>query len=281
MGMEDPPFELFPVAPDFERIRKPDPAKIQVTWIGHSSFLIQFAGVNILTDPVYVTSFLPIPAGPKRLTEPVININELPHINYVFISHNHYDHLDKKTILSLPPDQLYFVPLGIKKWFVKNGRTNVREFDWWQEMVVSALKITFVAANHFSSRKVFDKNKTLWGGWIMEIEGKKIYFCGDSGYSPVFKDIGSHYAPFDLSFLPIGAYMPRWFMKPYHMNPPEAVQTHIDIRSKKSIAMHWGTYNMADEPAGEPPLYLRHSLQKAGIPEDEFLVLNPGELFIL
>ena len=265
------------VAPDYQRIDHPDPAKIQITWIGHSTFLIQVEGINILTDPIFNSKSSPLGIGFKRRSPPGIPFDRLPPIHAVLISHNHYDHLDLYTVKKLGNKPKYFVPLKLGQWFHDQKITNYVEMDWWDTSMFKGIRIVSVPSQHFSRRGVFDGNKTLWTGWVLETKRGKIFFAGDTGYSPHFKAIREKLGPMRLALLPIGSYRPRWFMKTIHMDPPDAIAAHKDLQAKQSIAMHWGTFYIADEPLGEPPLYLKKVMKEAAISDDSFLVMKFGE----
>jgi len=273
-----PPYQPDAVKPDLHRIKNPDPDQIQITWIGHSTFLIQMDGVHVLTDPIFSDRSSPFPVGGiRRLAPPGLALGDLPPIQVVLISHNHYDHLDKATIEALGNGPAYFVPLGLARWLKKRKITHVVELDWWQDSASAGLKFYSVPAQHFSGRTPFDRNRTLWSGWIIEGKREKVFFAGDTGYSPVFKEIGQRFGPIRVSLIPIGAYRPRWFMKPVHVDPLEAVRIHQDTNSRQSIASHWGTFKLSDEPVGEPPLYLEKALEEAGFDEKQFIVMKFGE----
>ena len=256
------------------------------TWIGHATVLLQIDGINILTDPIFSERASPVQwAGPKRKVAPAINMRELPHIDIVLISHNHYDHLDLNSVLALntqaggPP--MFMVPLGIKKWMAEQGIKNVQELDWWQNTLISGLTVHFVPVQHWSARGIDDRFETLWGGWIVKnnINTKKpvsVFFTGDTGYSKDFSDIHQRLGAVDLALIPIGAYEPRWFMQAQHVNPAEAVQIHQDLHAKKSLAIHWGTFELTDESLDEPPRALKKAKQQAGLTANEFIVLNHG-----
>ena len=265
------------VAPDYQRIDHPDPARIQITWIGHSTFLIQIEGINILTDPIFNSKSSPLGIGFERRSPPGIPFDRLPPIHAVLISHNHYDHLDLYTVEKLGNTPKYFVPLKLGQWFIDQKITNYEEMDWWDTAMFKGIRIVSVPSQHFSRRTVLDGNKTLWTGWVLETKRGKILFAGDTGYSPHFKEIREKLGPMRLALLPIGSYRPRWFMKAFHMDPPEAVAAHKDLQAKQSIAMHWGTFYIADEPLGEPPLYLKKAMKEASISDDSFLVMKFGE----
>jgi N-acyl-phosphatidylethanolamine-hydrolysing phospholipase D len=273
-----PPYQPDVVKPDLLQIKNPHPDRIQITWVGHSTFLIQMEGVNILTDPIFNDRSSPFSIGGiRRLVPPGLKLEDLPPIHGVMISHNHYDHLDKHSVERLGNKPTYFVPLGVGQWVKKRTVENVVELDWWQASSSTGLEFYSVPVQHFSGRTPFDRNKTLWSGWIIEGKTGKIFFAGDTGYSPVFKEIGERFGPMRISIIPIGAYRPRWFMKPVHVDPPEAVQIHRDMNSRQSIASHWGTFKLSDEPIGEPPRYLEKALKDAGLDEKKFVVMKFGE----
>ncbi|MBN2089200.1 MBL fold metallo-hydrolase, partial [candidate division KSB1 bacterium] len=266
------------VEPETTRIQYPAADKIQITWFGHCSFLIQIVGKNILTDPVFSKSASPIPfLGPQREVPLPMPLDHLPPIDIVIISHDHYDHLDKSTIKYLGNKPKYFVPLKLRKWFQNLGITNVVELDWWQSEMMDSLRFTAVPAQHFSGRLPFQFNKTLWAGWVIEAAGEKIYFAGDTGYCPHFKEIAARMGKIKIAFLPIGAYRPYWFMQAIHLDPAEAFQAFHDLNADYAIGMHWGTFKLSDEPLGEPPLYLKKVLQAAGLGGDKMIMLRFGE----
>lgn len=278
-----PPEELPPCnprvfTPDPARLQNPDQHRIQLTWIGHSTFLVQFAGLNLLTDPVFSERASPVPGvGPKRRVPPGVPWQALPPIQAVVISHNHYDHLDAAVVKQLGNRPGFFVPLGLGDWFRKTGIHNLVELDWWQSAVLGPLRFHSVPAQHFSMRTPFDQNKTLWAGYVIESPVGNVFFSCDTGYSPDFQEIGRRLGPMRLALIPIGGYMPRWFMRPMHVNPVEAVQIHQDLRAEQSVGMHWGTFKLSDEPLSEPPVYLQRALKQAGISPERFIVLGIGE----
>lgn len=265
--------------------------KPQASWVGHSTFLFSIEGFNILTDPIWGERCSPVNfLGPKRLHPVPISVKDLPEIDYVLISHNHYDHLDKQTVQMLNhyfPWITWFVPLGVEKWFRKLGISRVVECDWWDTFTLKKhcdLKFTFVPAQHFSGRGIFDKNRTLWGGWVFEYTKdletqKRVYFVGDTGYnSHQFKEIGERFNAFDLSLIPIGTYKPNPFMKPVHISPLEAVNIHMDVNSQLSIGGHWKTFRLSSEPLEQPPYDLYKAMQDKNIPVEKFRVLQPGQI---
>jgi L-ascorbate metabolism protein UlaG (beta-lactamase superfamily) len=258
-----------------------------VTWIGHATVLVQMDGKNILTDPHFTERASPVSwAGPERVVPPGIPLSELPRIHAVVISHDHYDSLDDRSIRMLRErpggeDTVFFVPFGLKDMFKGLGVSRVEEMDWWEERRHDGVTVAAVPVQHWSKRALSSRNHTLWAGWIIRSERFRFFFVGDSGYSPLFREIGRTYGPFDLAAIPIGAYEPRWFMKKHHMNPEESVQVHLDIRSKKSVAIHWGTFILTDERLDEPPGRLRQAAREQGLPEDAFLILRHGETVLL
>ncbi|MGH3851177.1 MAG: MBL fold metallo-hydrolase, partial [Pseudonocardiaceae bacterium] len=261
---------------------KANHAEPTMTWIGHATLLLQLGGVNILTDPHLTERASPFPfIGPQRWVPPALNFRELPHIDIVLLSHNHYDHLDRGTVTRLnrqpggPPK--FYVPLGLKAWFVNEGIGNVVELDWWERARELGLTLHFVPMQHWSSRTSFDRNRSLWGGWVVEQPSFRFIFCGDTGYSQDFQDIARRFGSFDLAAIPIGAYEPRWFMKTQHVNPEEAVRIHRDLHARHSVAIHWGTFALTDEPLDEPPRRLAEALAAARIAPEQFFVMKHGE----
>lgn len=253
-----------------------------VTWIGHATFLYQHAGVNVLTDPHLTARASPLGfAGPRRWMPPALDFPALPHIDLVVVSHNHYDHLDTATVQRLARQPLgapkFLVPLGLKSWFAAKGIPDALELDWWEVTDFRGLTVTFTPAQHWSARSAWDRNRTLWGGWRLDHPTASFFFAGDTGYSQDFVDIRSRLGPVDLAALPIGAYDPRWFMATSHVNPEEAVQIHLDLEARRSIAMHWGTFVLTDEPLDEPPHRLRRALHARGLSDEDFAVLEHGE----
>jgi L-ascorbate metabolism protein UlaG (beta-lactamase superfamily) len=281
----------FPVDhPDVDWI-KANHSENTLTWIGHASSLLQISGTNILTDPVFSERASPFSfAGPKRRVPPGLTPAELPHIDVVVISHSHYDHLDVASVKTLndqaggPP--LFLVPLGIKAWLANEGITNTQELDWGDHTRAAGLDFWFVPSSHWSARSLTDRNETLWGGWVVKTPPHaahpySVYFAGDTGYSHDSKRIGAAFGCFDLALIPIGAYAPRWFMGPQHVDPQQAVQIFEDIHAKKAIGIHWGTFELTDEPLDEPPQKLAEATHAAGLPDDAFTVLHHGEMIRL
>jgi L-ascorbate metabolism protein UlaG (beta-lactamase superfamily) len=214
-------------------------------------------------------------------------MEDLPPIDYVVISHDHYDSLDTDTIRALvkrPGAELttFVVPLKLKQWFLGENIEKVMELDWWESWQERGISFTAVPAQHWSKRTPFSRNQTLWAGWAIKSASFNFYFVGDSGYyQPLFQEIGQRLGPFDLAAIPIGAYEPRWFMKSKHLNPAEAVKVHQDVRAKQSLAIHWGTFILTDEPMDEPPVKLREAMKESGLNDGEFRVLRHGEMMRL
>lgn len=252
-------------------------------WLGHSTYLLQTGGITFLTDPIFSLHCSPIPIRAlKRHHEPPFRISELPQIHVVLLSHNHYDHLDEKSILELHrshPEILWIVPSGVKRWFMKRGITKVCELGWGDTYDMnSTCKITAVPAQHFSGRTLWDKNRTLWCGYVVECGEKVFYFAGDTGYNPIdFKQIGLRFPAIDLSLIPIGTYVPKAFMQPVHVSPEEAVQIHCDVGSRFSLGMHWKTFILSEEPPTLPPYDLFIAMQRQELPLETFLPLEPGD----
>jgi L-ascorbate metabolism protein UlaG (beta-lactamase superfamily) len=251
-----------------------------VTFIGHSTFLIQTAAGNILTDPMYSERAGPWNVlGPRRVRPPAVPFDALPPIAIVLVSHNHYDHLDRPTLSRLARtfDPYTITALGNAALLRSTGLRRVEELDWWDRSGSSPLPITLTPAHHFSARGPFDRNRALWGGFLIQTERRNIYFAGDSAYTPAFAEVGRRFSPIDLALLPIGAYEPRWFMQSVHMNPAEALQAHLDLRPRMSIGMHFGTFQLTNEGIDEPVRALEETRSAVGITASEFRTLEFGE----
>lgn len=265
----------------------PPPAKLsenigdwRVTFINHATLLVQVGPWNFITDPVYSERCSPFTfAGPRRVRAPGLALEELPTIHGVLLSHNHYDHLDVRTLkwLADRDNPLVVTGLGNKSYLQANGIQHVVELDWWQSVPFHGLSIHFVPAQHFSGRGLRDRDQTLWGGLVVEAAGEKLLFAGDTGYSPHFKQIADRLGLMRVALLPIGAYEPRWFMGPVHMNPEDAVLAHIDLQAQESIAIHFNTFQLTDESIDQPVKDLRAAQLKHGVEEAGFVVLKEGE----
>jgi L-ascorbate metabolism protein UlaG (beta-lactamase superfamily) len=252
-----------------------------ITFVNHATVLVQTKNFNFLTDPVWSERVSPVTwAGPKRHREPGIPFDKLPKIDFVVISHNHYDHMDIATLRKLNATfhPHFFVPLGNKAFLETNGITNVTELDWWQSFdFTKDIKVSLAPAEHFSGRGLFDRNKTLWGSFVISFDDHTIYFGGDSAYSPHFKTIREHFGAPDLAFLPIGAYEPRWFMKSVHMDPDEAAQAHLDLGANQSIGIHFGTFQLTNESIEQPVIDLEAALKNKNVKMDTFITLAEGK----
>jgi L-ascorbate metabolism protein UlaG (beta-lactamase superfamily) len=256
------------------------PGQIVLTFIGHASFLIQTPFGNVLTDPMYSERAGPWGLlGPRRVRKPAIAVDALPPIAMVLLSHNHYDHCDIPTLRSLARrfDPLVITPLGNGRLVRKAGLHRVEELDWWQQAAAAPVPVTLTPAHHFCARTPFDRNRALWGGFMFHAGNRRIYFAGDTAYAPFFSDIRQRLGAPDVSLLPIGAYEPRWFMKSVHMNPDESVQAHVDLESRGSIGMHFGTFPLTAEGIDEPVRALQQARALRGIAESRFRVLDSGE----
>jgi len=257
-----------------------DGASAAVTFIGHATFLIQTQTANILTDPIYSERAGPLNLfGPRRVRPPAIRFDDLPPISTVLLSHNHYDHCDLRTLRRLATrfDPNVITPLGNAGLARSAGIRRVEELDWWDDAKTSPLPITLTPARHFSARTPFDRNRALWGGFMLKVGGARLYFAGDSAYGPFFRDIRRRLGPIDLALLPIGAYEPRWFMHVVHMNPAEAVQAHVDLEAAESIGMHFGTFQMTMEGIDAPVTALEEARREKQIPAERFRTLPFGE----
>lgn len=235
-------------------------------WIGHSTTLVCLADKMILTDPVFSKRVSPVQfAGPKRRTPPALLVEQLPQIDFTVISHSHYDHLDyqsMKKLITRFPNMVIMVPLGLKRKLQRWGAKQVIELNWWDFVTINGITFTAVPARHWSNRGIFDTNKSLWCGWVIQSnvtdkkQSKTVYFMGDTGYSSSLKEIGERFRCIDLAMIPIGAYAPRWFMHLQHIDPKQAVQLYDELNCHCAIAIHWGTFELADEPLDEPPQLL-------------------------
>ncbi|RKP37554.1 beta-lactamase superfamily domain-containing protein [Dimargaris cristalligena] len=314
-------------------LREPDPTQLQLTWLGHASFLLQANGLNILFDPVFSARCSPVQfVGPKRIRPTPCTVAELPPIDLVVISHNHYDHMDVETIRALGSRPHYIVPLGNKQWLEDLGATRVTEMDWWDESNLDLLsaggssatsttatpeetpapttteprrgqvQVVCTPCQHFTGRGLTDRYRTLWASFCLVFpSGQRFYFAGDTGYRtvtsraheatldqpddptpvcPAFKEIGDRYGPFDLACIPIGAYSPRWVFSPVHCSPEDAVRVHEDVRARKSVAMHWGTFILTDETLNEPPERLAAALKNRGHQPDAFSTMDIGATMV-
>jgi len=249
-----------------------------VTWVGHSTLLVQMGHVTFLTDPTWSDTASPIAVGPRRFVEPGLAFDALPSIDFVVVSHNHYDHMDLDTLRSLAErGSRIFVPLGNAITLRAAGVEAVEELDWWETRTVGEVEVHCVPARHWSRRGLFDEDRALWSGWVVKATDRRFYFAGDTGAFPGFEQIAARFGPFDLAALPIGAYEPRAMMAPAHLSPEEAVDAAIALQSTRSVAIHFGTFDLSDEPLDEPPRRFLAASAAAGRGGTVDWVLSIGE----
>ncbi len=272
--------------PDFTAAEKT--GQPTLTWLGHSGVLLQVKGLNIIFDPIFSDRASPISLfGAKRKVKSAVQVTDLPPIDAILISHNHYDHLDKLTIRQLrkhsndPEKFCAYVPLGMGKWFRQQDYKCVFELDWWdQKSLTGEISVTATPVHHWSRRSAFDKNKVLWAGFLIDVKGPtswKFIHLGDTGYSEDFKEIGKRFGPIDFAAIPIGAYEPRDFMGSAHVAPHEAVTIMKDINAKRAFGIHWGSFELAKESIDQPPRDLNIAVEKAKLPPEAFFVLKQGQ----
>ena len=260
--------------------------QIRITFVNHSSFLLQLAGLNILTDPIWSKRTSPFSwIGPKRMRVPGLEFEDLPRIDAVLISHNHYDHLDLPTlrVISGSFHPRIFTPLGVKKFLDDENISGAADLDWWDEIAINdSVSIQAVPAQHFSGRGIRDRDATLWCGYVLKTPRGNIYFAGDTGYNEnTFREIGERCKEIKVALLPIGAYKPEWFMSAIHTSPEQAVKIHLDVGAEVSIGMHFGTFPLADDGMEDPVNDLKIALAKHQVNEDRFVVLKEGQPFIV
>ena len=249
---------------DGARLRR-NRERVSLTWIGHATLLLQGGGLSLLTDP----NFFDVGGVIPRRAAPGVALKDLPPIDVVVISHNHRDHLDADSVDALGPAVHYIVPLGLGPWFRDRGLSRVTELDWWQSLEVVGRSggrgtITMVPAQHWSQRGLGDRNRSLWGGYVIDAGDRRIYFAGDTGYPAAFVEIGRRFPGIDYALLPIGAYEPRWFMAPQHISPEQAAVAFHELRARALVPMHWGTFHLGDEPMDEPPRLLAAAMGPDG-----------------
>ena len=252
-----------------------------IAWIGHATFLIKLGNTTIITDPLFSKNSGPLIFGPKRYVESAIKLNEIPKTDLFLLTHNHYDHLDYSTVRDFPHKKSkVLVPLKLSKYFTRNGFKDVNELDWYDNIKINDLRITFLPAVHWSKRTLTDTNKTLWGNFLIEYKDKKVLFACDTGYGNVYKDLGKKYGPIDLTFINIGAYdfRPMFEKSVYHTNPEEALNIAQDLKSKKVIGMHWGTVVLSLEPIMEPPIRFKANAEKYGYKKEDTILFKIGEV---
>ncbi len=263
----------------------PQDGGVAATWVNHSTFLLQTAQGSLLTDPVFSDRVGPVSwAGPRRVHAPGVAFGALPRIDVVLLSHDHYDHCDLPSLHRLAREHqpLFIAPLGHRALLAGAGATRIIELDWWQtHQPWAGFTVTLTPTQHWSRRSIGGTNRRLWGGFYLHTGTRRVWFLGDSGYDEtLFREIGRRCGAPDLALIPIGAYEPRWFMQAAHMNPEEAVRTHHDAGAQRSVAMHWGTFQLTDEGREEPAHALRQARNAAGLAGEKFLTLAPGESLV-
>mgnify|MGYP001159751130 FL=1 len=265
---------------DLERLKDDD----YIGWIGHATFLIKLGNTTIITDPVFSKNAGPLIFGPKRFTEPALKLKEIPKTDLFLLTHNHYDHQDMMTIRRFPyKEAKVMLPLKLSKYFTRNGYRYVNEMDWYDEIQVNEnLKVTLLPAVHWSKRSLTDTNKTLWGNFLIEYKNKKILFACDTGVGNIYKELGNKFGPIDLTLINIGAYnfypiTPYKDKSIYHTNPEEALSISRDLKSKKIIGMHWGTFVLSLEPIMEPPVRFKDNAEKYGFKKEDVIIFKVGE----
>jgi len=266
------------VLSDLEKYKNDD----YIAWIGHATFLIKLGNTTIITDPVFSKNAGPLIFGPDRFTEPALKLNEIPKTDLFLLTHNHYDHQDMGTIRRYPyKDSKVLVPLNLGKYFTPYRFKDVNEMDWYDEINVNDdLKVTFLPAVHWSKRSLTDANKTLWGNFLIEYKDKKILFACDTGYGNIYKELGEKYGPIDLTIINIGAYnfKPMFDKSIYHTTPEEALKVSQNLKSKKVIGMHWGTFVLSLEPIMEPPVRFKAAAEKFGFKKEDAIVFKIGQI---
>ncbi|MFF9012594.1 MBL fold metallo-hydrolase [Streptomyces sp. NPDC014870] len=286
-GLRDIP--LLPFAPG--PLPEAGPDTLAVTWAGHASWVLRIGGLTVLTDPVWSRRILGTPA---RITPVGVRWEDLPPVDAVVISHNHFDHLDAPTLKRLPRDTPVFVPAGLGRWFARRRFSHVTELDWWEAAELDGVRFEFVPSHHWSKRTLLDTCRSLWGGWVLsersdpshrsehpDHPGRQVYFAGDTGYGHWFAEIGARHPGIDLALLPIGAYEPRWWLSDVHTDPEEAVRAFQDLGARRMAPMHWATFVLSSEPVLEPLTRVRAAWQRAGLPREDLWDLPVGASRVL
>lgn len=275
---KDHAIEKEKVLSDLEKYKDDD----YIAWIGHATYLIKLGDTTIITDPVFSKNAGPLIFGPKRYVEPALKLNEIPKTDLFLLTHNHYDHQDMGTIRRFPfKNSKVLVPLKLGKYFTRYRFKDVNEMDWYDEVKVNNdLKVTLLPAVHWSKRSLTDTNKTLWGNFLIEYKDKKIFFACDTGYGNIYKELGEKYGPIDLTMINIGAYnfKPMFDRSIYHTSPEEALNVAQDLKSKKVLGTHWGTFVLSLEPIMEPPVRFKDNAEKYGFKREDAIVFKIGEI---
>jgi N-acyl-phosphatidylethanolamine-hydrolysing phospholipase D len=285
----DPDPSIFPRANPSPAEPRAPAGELRLTWVGHSTVLIQMGGANVLTDPIWSERASPLRiAGPRRWVPPGLPLDALPPVDLILLSHNHYDHFDAPTIRRLArahPSAIWCVPLGLGRPVRALGATEVREHDWWEHTVFTgrewAVDLGCTPAQHFSARGPFDRNRTLWCGWALRVTRGGLFFAGDTGYHPEFGRIAERFGPFHAVLLPVGAYLPSWMMRPVHLDPEEALHAYADLcrgtTTPVLVPIHWGTFKLSDEPMDEPPARTLAGWMARGLLRDRLWLMAHGE----
>ncbi len=287
-GPPRPPDGALPIAPAEPARPSAGRSELRVTWIGHATFLLQIGGRNLLTDPVWSERASPVSwLGPRRIVPAALDFTALPPLDGVLLSHDHYDHLDRPTVLrivrtfgaGLP----WITPLGYADWLRGCGARTIVETDWGETAEIDGVRLTALPAQHWTQREPGSRNRRLWCSWRIEAApGARMYFGGDSGWFDGYRRLGREHGPFDVTFLPIGAYAPRWFMRPFHMNPEEAVDAWVALGAKGLLMpMHWGTFVLSDEPVLEPPDRLSREWRRRDLPAELLRIPRHGETVVV
>jgi N-acyl-phosphatidylethanolamine-hydrolysing phospholipase D len=278
------------VAPSFV-VPRAAPDLSTITWIGHTSFLMQIGGLNVLTDPIWSERASPVQfAGPRRWVPPAVDFDSLPPVDAVILSHDHYDHLDSSTVSRLAeryPATRWYAPLGVGAFLSRHGARDVIQSDWWDESTLGELHLTCLPAQHFSGRTLGRRNTTLWCGWALRTANSSLFFAGDTALHPDFRSIATRCGPFEVAILPIGAYEPRWFMGSVHMNPEDCINAVDQLETGQNgtrlvmAAAHWGTFKLTDEPMDEPPARMRARWKAAGRDGNDLWIMRHGETRVM
>lgn len=282
--------EEFPQAVPRIAMPRASATDVRITWVGHSTFLLQIGGLNVLTDPIWSARASPLSfVGPRRRVPALPAFEELPPIDIVLVSHDHYDHLDRVTvqrIASRHPNARWLLPLGVGRLVSAFGARDVHQMDWWEDLDCGALRATCTPAQHWSGRGAFDRGRSLWCGWAIRAGARAVWFAGDTALHPDIATIGRRLGPFEAMLLPIGGIEPRWYMRRAHIDPAEAVEAYLAVQGMQQsaatlIAMHWGTFRIADEHLSVPPPLLRDAWSRAALPAERLWILSHGETRML